>query len=229
MPPEEIVSRAKETGCLSIAYTYTEPTVTYEYVLDTARIAREKGIINVMHSNGYINPEPLRQLYKYIAAVNIDLKGFTPRYYQEICSADLKTVLNSLIMVKQMGVWLEITNLVIPTLNDNEEDIKKMCRWIKENLGDNVPIHFSRFHPMYKLVTLPPTPVSTLETARNIGIEAGLKHVYIGNLPGHPGENTYCPNCSLALIKRVGYTIVDNSIIHGRCKGCGYKIEGIWT
>jgi len=230
MPPDEVLRRAKQTGSLSIAYTYTEPTIFYEYTLDIAKIACAQGVKNVMHSNGFLNPAPLRNLCKYMTAINVDLKGFDQNYYQDICAGNLKNVLDSLVIIKrEMGVWLELTNLIIPTLNDTPDEIRKMCQWIKTNLGDEVPIHFSRFHPTYKLATLPPTPVSTLETAKDIAGEAGLKYVYLGNLPGHSAENSYCPNCHKVVIRRSGYTILENDVLNGKCKYCNYKIAGVWT
>lgn len=230
MLPEEAVERAQNSGCSSVAYTYTEPTVFYEYTQDIAKLAKEKGLKNVMHSNGFINPEPLRNLCQYFTAINVDLKGFTEDFYRDICSANLKNVLESLVIIKkEMKVWLELTTLIIPTLNDNPDLIRKMCAWIKGNLGEAVPLHFSRFFPMYKLTNLPPTPVSTLENARNIAQEIGLKFVYIGNLPGHKAENTYCPNCQNEIVKRVGYSVLSNLIIGGKCKICSHPIPGVWA
>lgn len=228
--PREIVYRAKAAGCPSIAYTYTEPTIFYEYTLAIAKIARHQGIKNVMHSNGSINPEPMRNLCRYMDAINVDLKSFSEHYYRDICSGYLETVLDNLVLIKkEMGVWLELTNLVIPTLNDDANEARKMCAWISDNLGEDTPIHFSRFHPMYKLAGLPPTPLSTLENFKKIADAAGIKFAYIGNIPGHKAENTYCPNCKKALIRRTGYTILDNSITSGTCKFCQQKIPGIWT
>ncbi|MCP4649922.1 MAG: AmmeMemoRadiSam system radical SAM enzyme [PVC group bacterium] len=229
MPPELIVSKALKTKCKTIAYTYTEASVFYEYMLDIAKIAQDNDIKNVIHSNGFINPKPLKELCPYITAMNVDLKGFSENYYNEICSGNLKTVLNSLCTIKEQGVWLELTNLLIPTLNDSTKKIKEMCSWIKNNLGNDVPIHFSRFFPTYKLTTLPPTPVSTLENARNIALDVGLKFVYIGNLPGHAAENTYCPHCNNVIIKRSGYTVLENTINNGNCTICGNSIQGVWT
>ena len=226
--PEDIVNLAIKYKCKSIAYTYSEPIVFYELVEDTAKLAKRKGLLNLMVTAGYINEEPLKELCKYIDAANVDLKGFTPEYYQNVVYGDLSTVLNTLKIMKENGVWVEITNLIVPTLNDDPQTIRKMCKWIKENLGPDVPLHFSRFYPMYKLRNLPPTPVSTLEKAVNIAKEEGLNYVYIGNVPGHPMENTYCPKCGHILIKRRGYMILENNIIDGKCKFCGNPIPGIW-
>ena len=230
LSPEEVVEKTIKSNCKFIAYTYTEPTVFYEYMLDIVKLAREKGIKNTMHSCGYINAEPLRELLKHMDAVNIDLKGFTEEFYAKIgLLAQLKPVLETLKIIKEDGIWLEITNLLIPGFNDDPKKIKEMCIWIKENLGDEVPLHFSRFIPNYKLQNLPPTPIEKLEEAYKIAKEVGLKYVYIGNVPGHAGENTYCPNCGKIIVKRIGYEILENNINDGKCKFCGYKIAGRWT
>ncbi|MFH2139106.1 MAG: AmmeMemoRadiSam system radical SAM enzyme [Candidatus Omnitrophota bacterium] len=224
-----LVAKAVQSGCKTIAYTYTEPTVYYEYMLDVAKIAKKNNIASVLHSNGFINPDPLQELLPYVTAMNVDLKGFTNEYYAEICSGNLPSVLNSLKIIKQMDVWLELTNLVIPTLNDQSDNIKRMSAWILKELGDDVPVHFSRFFPMYKLAKLPPTTLSTLEQARNTAMSEGLKFVYIGNVPGHSAENTYCPNCNNMIIKRVGYSVVENNLINNMCSGCKTKISGVWS
>ncbi len=229
LPPQNIALKAVQTKSLSIAYTYTEPMVFYEFALDTAVIAKSRGIKNVMHTNGYINQDPLRRICAHLDAINVDLKAFTEEYYQRVCAASLKHVLENLIIIKkEKGVWLEITNLIVPSLNDNQDEIKKMCKWIYKNLGPDVPIHFSRFFPIYKLSSLPPTPVSTLESARDIALGSGLKFVYIGNLPGNSAENTYCPNCKKELIKRVGYTILKNVLKESKCPYCEEPIAGIF-
>ena len=228
LPPKKIVQMAKEKNCPVIAFTYTEPTVFYEYMYDVAVEAKLAGIKTVMHSAGFINPEPLRQLCPYLDAANIDLKGFTDEYYRKMSQGRLDVVLRTLKILKEEGVHLEITNLIVPTKNDDPKTIRKMCRWIKENLGEDTPIHFSRFWPMYRLQNLPPTPIKTLEQARTIALSEGLQYVYIGNVPGHEAENTYCPKCHRLLIRRIGYHILENNIRDGRCKFCGYKIPGIW-
>jgi len=226
--PGDLLNKVKESGIPAIAYTYTEPTVFYEYILDISRLAKAQGIRVVMHSNGYINEKPLRELAKYLDAANIDLKGFSDDYYSRIAQAGLAPVLRTLQVLKEEGVHLEITNLVLPGYNDNLDTIKKMCEWIKDNLGPDTPLHFSRFYPMYKLVALAPTPVETLEKARAVALACGLKYVYIGNVPGHDGENTYCPKCGKALIKRMGYVVSGNELKDGACGFCGEKIAGIW-
>jgi len=226
---KDVVDLAIKNNCKFIAYTYTEPTVFYEYMLDIAKLAHQKGIKNIMHSCGYINTEPLKELLKYMDAVNIDLKGFNEDFYRRMGAfAELQPVLDTLKTVKQQGVWLEITNLVISGQNDSPGEIRKMCVWIKENLGDEVPLHFIRFMPAFKLANLPPTPIEKLEEAYNIAKEVGLKYVYIGNVPGHPQENTYCPHCGKLLVSRSGYQVNEVNIKQGRCIYCGYKIAGQW-
>ncbi len=228
LSPEQIVTVVKKNKLPSIAYTYTEPTVFYEYMLDTAKLAKKAGIKNVMHSCGYINPKPLKELLQYMDAANIDLKGFSEEYYQEMAFGRLEPVLTSLKTIKQAGVWLEITNLIVPGKNDDPEMIRKMCQWIKNELGSDVPLYFGAFHPNYKLKNVPPTPVKTLEMAHKIAKEEGLNYVYIGNVYGHFGEDTYCPDCGRAVIKRQGYKIVENNLVDGKCKFCGEKISGVW-
>jgi pyruvate formate lyase activating enzyme len=226
--PKEIVFLAKKYKCASIAYTYTEPTIFYEYMIEIAKIASKEKILNVCHSNGFINPKPLKRLCKYLKAANIDLKGFSNKYYREMSSAWLKPVLNTLKILREEGVHIEITNLMIPTKNDNPDLVKRMCGWILKNLGEDTPIHFSRFYPMYKLLNLPPTPVETLEMAYKIALKEGLKFVYIGNVVGHKGESTYCPKCKKTVIKRIGYHILKNEIKEGKCGSCKEVIKGIW-
>ncbi|MDI6606208.1 MAG: AmmeMemoRadiSam system radical SAM enzyme [Candidatus Omnitrophota bacterium] len=228
LEPQELVRKVKESGSPTIAYTYSEPTIFYEYMLDTARIARKEGIRNVMHSAGYINEEPLRQLAKYLDAADIDLKGFSEDFYPKMSEATLEPVLRSLKILKEEGVFLEITNLVLYGYNDNPDTIRKMCLWIKENLGAETPLHFARAFPMYKMISLTPTPAETLDEARQIALDCGLKYVYIGNLPGNPAESTYCPRCKRLLIERRGYFVAQNNIEDGKCKFCGEEIAGVW-
>ncbi|MBW2992121.1 AmmeMemoRadiSam system radical SAM enzyme [Candidatus Woesearchaeota archaeon] len=228
LTPEEVVENALKENCSGIAYTYTEPTIFYEYVYDTARLARKKGLKNIMVTNGYINQEPLKKLYPYIDGANVDLKGFTEKFYREITASSLAPVLESLKTIKKMkNVWLEVTNLIIPTLNDNMKTIKEMCIWIKDNLGDTTPLHFSRFFPFYKLEHLPPTPEETLIKARDIALKTGLKFVYIGNILIEDTENTYCPKCKELLIERKGFMITQNNLKEGKCS-CGEQIPGVW-
>ncbi len=229
LPPESVVKKAKEMKAHSIAYTYVEPTIFYEYMWDTAQLARKAGLLNVCHSNGFINPDPLRNLCKVLDAANIDLKGFTETFYQELCTGLLAPVLKTLKILRQEKVHVEITNLMIPTKNDEMPVVKEMCLWIKKELGPETPIHFSRFYPLYKLRSLPPTPVSTLERARAVALSAGLEYVYIGNVPSHEGENTLCPKCKKLLIQRTGYMIGEIHLKAGKCGYCGKPIPGIWA
>jgi Pyruvate-formate lyase-activating enzyme len=230
MSPETVVTEAINNGCPFIVYTYTEPTVFYEYMLDISKLARSKGIKNGMHTCGYINQEPLKELLQYMDAVNVDLKGFNEEFYQKMGAfTSLEPVLETLKTVKKEGVWLEITNLIIPGLNDDPKDIQLMCEWIKNNLGRDTPIHFSRFMPSFKLQNLPPTPISKLEEAYKIAKDVGLYYVYIGNVPGHMGENTYCPRCSRLVVGRTGYRVTENNIIDGKCKFCEKAIAGVWS
>ncbi|MFY9401997.1 MAG: AmmeMemoRadiSam system radical SAM enzyme [Candidatus Omnitrophota bacterium] len=226
--PQRIVEEAKASQSKTIAFTYTEPTIFYEYMLDVAKEAKKEGVACVMHSAGFINEVPLRELSKYLTAANIDLKGFSEKFYSSFCEGSLSDVLRSLKILKEEGVWVEITNLIIPTANDSEEDIRNLCVWVKENLGADTPVHFSRFFPMYRLTDLSPTPVSTLIRAKEIATETGLRYVYIGNVPENIGEDTICPKCGRLLVKRVGYRILENNLSKGKCDSCGYSISGIW-
>jgi len=228
LSPEEVVELALREGAKSVSFTYTEPTAFYEYMYDIAKLAKERGLKTSIISNGFINPEPLRELLKVLDAVKIDLKGFSEEFYAEVSSARLEPVLTSLKTVKEAGVHLEIVNLVVPTLNDDPEMIRAMCQWMVENLGEDVPLHFTRFFPNYRLTNLPSTPVETLEMARQIALDVGLKYVYIGNVPGHEADNTYCPKCGKRLIRRAYLAILENNVVGGRCKFCGERIPGIW-
>ena len=228
LPPLEVVRAARKARCSSIAYTYSEPVIFYEYVEDTSLLAREEGIRNIMVTAGFINREPLRRLCKVVDGANVDLKGFTEKYYREVCFGNLKTVLDTLVTMREEGLVLEVTNLVVPTLNDDMDQINSMCRWIARNLGEDVPLHFSRFYPTYKLKKLPPTPARTLERARKTAQDAGLKYVYIGNVPGNAGEDTFCPSCGKSVIDRHGYRILSNHVVNGKCGFCGEKIYGLF-
>lgn len=228
LSPEEVVNEAKRNNCKSIAHTYSEPIVFYEYTYDTAKLAKGKGIKNVLVSAGYINEKPLRELAKYIDAVNIDLKSFSNSIYQKLNKGTLETVLRTLKVLKEEGVWLEITNLIIPGWTDDLNMIKNMTKWLYDNGFEDTPLHFSRFHPDYKLQNVPPTPIETLTKARKIAMEQGLKFVYVGNVPGHEGENTYCPSCGKLLIERKGFLITQNHIRNGKCEYCNATIPGYW-
>lgn len=230
LPPQEVVKQTMRSNCPSIAYTYTEPSIFYEYMLDTAKIAKAKGIRSMYHSNGSLRQKPVEELSLYLDAANIDLKGFTQEFYSDVCAGYLDTVLETLMILKRNRVWLEITNLIVPTLNDDLDKIKQMCIWVKENLGTDVPMHFSRFWPHYKLTTLNPTSVETLEKARGVAMGVGLNYVYIGNVPGHLAENTYCPKCKKIVIMRRGFSVLENNLTSGgTCKFCGQQIPGVWS
>jgi pyruvate formate lyase activating enzyme len=228
LPPDQLVAAALASGAPSIAYTYSEPTIFFEYMLECAKLARASGLRNVYHSNGFIEPEPLRELCRYLDAANVDLKGFTEDYYREMSGGSLAPVMRSLWILKEEGVHLEITTLLVPGQNDDPETLRAMCRWINETLGSDVPLHFSRFHPQHRLRNLPPTPVERLELAREIAIEEGLRYVYIGNVPGHPANATYCPSCGEELVHRVGYSVDVTALVGGRCSACDAAIEGVW-
>ena len=226
--PDKLVQKAARNNCDSIAYTYSEPIVFYEYMYDSARLAREQGLRNVMISAGYIKERPLRALCKYIDAANIDLKSFSNDIYMRLNAGDLDTVLNTLRIMKEEGVWLEITNLVVPEWTDDIGMIRKMSQWLYKEGFKDVPLHFSRFTPMYKLNHLPPTPVSKLKKAHQTALDEGLNYVYIGNVPGSEAENTYCPSCGEKIISRRGFYILDNQIKNGKCGYCGTRIPGVW-
>lgn len=227
--PDKLVEQALASGCRSIAYTYAEPITFYEYTFDSAKLARESGLKNVLKSAGFINEEPLRNFCKYIDAANIDLKSFSDEIYLNLNGGNLEPVLRTLKILKEEGVWLEITNLIVPSWTDDLDMIKRMCDWLFENgLGDS-PLHFSRFHPMHKLTQLPSTPISTLNKAHKIAIDAGIKYVYVGNVPAHSAENTYCHSCGNKIIERRGYYILNNYIEDGKCKYCGTIIPGVWN
>lgn len=226
--PEEVVEKALTEKVDSICFTFTEPVVFYEYVYDIAKIARKNGLRVSIVSAGYVCEEPLRKLVKVLDAVKIDLKGFNEKFYLRVCSGELAPVLRTLKVLKEEGKHFEIVNLVIPTLNDDSGEIKKMCLWIRQNLGNSVPLHFTRFSPAYKLTHLPSTPITTLETAIRIAKETGLKYVYIGNVPGHKYNSTICPKCGKTLIHRAGFQVIENNIKNGRCRFCGERIPGFW-
>jgi len=227
MTPEEVVEDALLTNSDSIAFTYSEPIIFYEYMFDIAKLAKEKGLKTMVVSAGYINPEPLRELLQYIDAYKVDLKAFDDSFYKKFTGGSLKPVLETLKIIKQEGIWLEIVNLLVPGENDSEQEIREMVKWIKENLGDDVPIHFSRFNPLYKLQNLPPTPLTTIIRAREIAMEEGLKYVYTGNVAYPEGEKTYCPESGEIAIERQGYLIKTNNLIDGKCPS-GEEVSGLW-
>jgi len=227
-PPKKLLERTRQYGCPSLAYTYTDPIIYYEYTYDTAKLARQAGIRNVLVTAGYINKEPWRELLKYVDAANIDLKGITDEFYRSVCSGTLKPVQEALVEAVASGILVEVTNLIIPTLNDTEQQIRELARWVKANMGGDTPLHFSRFFPHYKMRNLPRTPLKTLDTAREIALAEGLNYVYIGNILSEKGENTYCPSCKTLLIERTQYTILKNELKDGCCPNCGKQIHGVW-
>jgi pyruvate formate lyase activating enzyme len=225
--PQEIVQRASENDCRSISYTYTEPTIFYEFAYDTARLARKAGLKNIFVTNGYISREALATIAPFLDAANIDLKGFSEGFYRDVVNARLSEVLDSIIEYRKLGIWLELTTLVIPGLNDTDTELQGIASFIVSNLGIDTPWHVSQFYPTYKLTDRPRTPVDTLRRARDIGRAAGLRYVYEGNVPGEGGENTCCPSCSSVLIKRYGYAIETDRISNGTCPDCGTVIAGV--
>ena len=227
-PPEKVVVLAEEERCRSVAYTYTDPVVFYEYALETSIVARAAGLKNVLVTAGYANPDPWRRLCRVTDAANIDLKFIDDRHYREICGATLKPVQDALVIAKEEGVWVEVTNLVIPTLNDDEPAIRRLSAWVHDHLGPETPLHLSRFFPRYRLKNLPPTSRATLLRAHEIAREVGLQYVYVGNVPGSGGENTHCPGCGAKLIPRVGYRLGEIRMHDGKCAGCDRPMEGVW-
>ena len=227
MPPQ-LALLAKDKRCASIAYTYNEPVIFAEYLYDTAEQGRALGVRSVMITNGYIQPQPMKDLCRVLHAVKIDLKAFTERFYKELVSGQLRPVLDTLLLLRKEKMWTEIVYLVIPGQNDDRQELTDLCRWIVTELGPDVPLHFTRFHPQYRLSNLPPTPLATLAMAREIGLQSGLHFVYTGNVPGDAGESTFCPNCHQRLIHRFGFAILQNRIKNGRCPDCQTPIAGVW-
>jgi pyruvate formate lyase activating enzyme len=227
-PPEAVVTATAQSGAPSIAYTYSEPIVFYEYMLDTARLARRAGLRNVVISAGYINPDPLRELCRAVDAIKIDLKGYNDDFYRQVCSGTLEPVLEAIQVIHDMGVHLEIVNLVVPTLNDDLAELRALVEWVMEALGPDVPLHFSRFHPDYQLMNLPATPIETLEAARQAALDIGLHYVYMGNVPGHEGNHTYCPHCGQMIVQRSAMATIAMNVVDGRCGYCQAPIAGVW-
>lgn len=224
MPPEKVVEEAIKAKCHSISYTYSEPTIFYEYMVDTAKLAKKKGLKNIFVTNGFINPEPLNELCKYIDAAHVDLKGFDEKVYSNICEAQLKPVLETLKLLKKNNIWFEVINLVIPGINDDMKKIKAMAEWLRKNIGKDCVLHFSRFFPCYLMSNTKPTPVETLEKAKETAEKAGLDHIYVGNVSEE--ENTICPQCQKLLIRRNHYNILENNMKKGKCGFCGSIIPG---
>jgi pyruvate formate lyase activating enzyme len=231
LPPEGIAAIAKQYDCMGVSFTYNEPTVFYELMFDVMKTCKAwGGFKTLFHTNGSLSVEPLRELLKITDAVTVDLKGFREELYKSHCSGKLQPTLDFMKEVKKTGRHLEIVDLVIPGRSDDLNDIREMCRWVKRELCDEVPMHFNRFFPAYKLQNLPPTPVTVLEQAHAIAVnEVGLKYVYVGNVPGHPSNSTFCPHCKKRLIHRLHFEVVSDDVVNGRCRFCGCPIPGIWV
>ncbi len=227
MPPEKVVSAALEAGAASIAYTYSEPVVFHEYTLDTAKIARRKNLRNILVTAGYINKAPWKELLAVSDAANINLKGISDDFYRRICGATIRPVLDAIVAAAESGIVLEVTNLLIPTLNDKDDEIRKLVRWMKANVGTEIPLHFLRFFPHYRMKNLPATPPKLLEHAYDIAKDEGLAYVYIGNLQGEKGRNSICPACGRTMVVRKGMSTEKVDVADGKCT-CGRKIYGVW-
>jgi len=229
LAPTRLVDLALDKRIPLVAYTYTEPLVFYEYTYETAAIARRHGLGNAIVSAGYGNDGPVRALFQVVDAATIDVKAFDDTFYREVCDGGLKPVLNTMVAAREEGVWLEVSNLVIPGMSDDMSMIRDLVRWIKVNLGEDTPLHFLRFVPHHKLKNLPPTPVSTLESAWKLALDEGMHYVYLGNVPGHESENTYCPSCGEIVISRTGYKVSDVRVEDdGRCVSCDARIAGVF-
>ena len=227
--PESMAAAATRSGARVMAYTYGEPIVFHEYMTDCARTAQSLGLDNVMVSSGFIREPALRALFPLMKAIKIDLKAFTQEFYEGVCGGALQPVLNTLSCLASAGVWYEIVVLIIPTLNDAPDEIKRLAAWVVKELGPDVPLHFSRFHPTYKMKNIPPTPLATLQRTRNLALGEGCRYVYIGNVPGAEGQDTVCPECKAMLIRRYGYRILENNLQDGRCPACRQLIPGVWS
>jgi len=226
--PEDVVAAALKGDCRTIAYTYTEPTVYFEFAYDTAKLATEKGIRNVFVTNGYMTEEALQMIHPFLDAANVDLKAFTEDFYKTTCKAQLVHVKETLIQMKSLGIFVEVTTLIIPGLNDDKKELENLSAFLVDALGPETPWHISRFHPTYKLMDRPSTPIETLLRARDIGLKAGLKYVYTGNVPGESGEKTFCDQCGHLLIDRWGFYVQNNRIKNGKCPQCGATVYGVW-
>ena len=227
--PSSLAAAAKQNGCPTLAYTYSEPIIASEYYLDCAGAGHSLGVKSVFVSNGFIRGEPLNKLCDRMDAIKIDLKAFSDAYYREVVNAELRPVLDTLVTIRKRGVWLEIVYLVVPTLNDSDGEFKAMAKWVKSELGSDVPVHFTRFYPLYRLKNLPPTPVDTLRRAKTIADSEGLHFVYVGNVPGDPGEDTYCPRCQHMVVERTGFTVRRLQLKNGRCEFCQQPVPGVWS
>ena len=225
--PEQVATSAQEYGCQSISYTYIEPTIFFEFAYECAQLAHERGIKNVFVSNGYTSPEATKKIAPFLDGNNIDLKAFTDKFYREVCGAKLASVLETIELMKELGVWVEVTTLVIPGWNDTDSELKEIARFIK-GIDPEMPWHVTRFHPTFKMTDRGATPSSTLQRARQIGIAEGLKYVFVGNIPGEDGENTICPQCGEKVVERMGFSIMSQNLANGKCGNCGYSIAGVF-
>ncbi len=225
--PENVVNAAEKSGCRSISYTYVEPTIFYEFARDCSVLAHDRGIKNVFVSNGYMTPEVTRDLAPMLDAINIDVKAFTDEFYRKVCKARLQPVLDNVRLMHELGVWVEVTTLVIPGWNDTDEELREIARFIR-GIDPGIPWHVTAFRPTFKMTDRNSTPVETLKKARKIGMKEGLRYVYEGNIPGMGGENTFCPSCGEEIISRYGFSIGDIKLKDGRCAGCGEAIQGVW-
>ncbi|MCD6237534.1 MAG: AmmeMemoRadiSam system radical SAM enzyme, partial [Thermoplasmata archaeon] len=227
LSPEEPADLAEDRGCRGIAWTYNEPTIWHEFTVDASKIAKKRGLYVVYVSNGYINEDPFREIGEYLDAINIDIKSFNDRFYREITGGHLQPVLDTCKLAKEMGIHLELTYLIIPDLNDSMEDIEKFCTWVYEELGYNVPVHFTRFYPHYKMKDRPPTPLETLKKAYDTARKKGLQYVYLGNVSPGDYDNTYCPKCGVLLIERYGFSSEIRNLKEGKCTVCGVRMPVI--
>jgi len=229
VPPDAVAGLALQNGCRSVSYTYTDPVVYFEYALDASVQAREAGLRNVLVTAGYINRDPARELFRHVDAARIDLKSMSEAFYRDVCDATLKPVLSTLVLAREMGLHIEVVHLIVPTLNDSDGDIRSLCRWVHDNLGPDIPLHFSRFFPQYRLRNLPPTPLETLYRARQIAESEGMHFVYLGNILDEDSSKTVCPACGTVLIRRRGFEVLENSLREGKCPKCSKGIYGIWN
>jgi len=229
LPPETLAATAKSNGVPLLSATYSEPVVFWEYVRDTARAGRALGVRSTVVSNGYIQEQPLKDVLPHLAAMKVDLKSFREPFYRDVVRGELKPVLKAIETIRASSAWLEIVVLLIPGLNDSEEEVRDLSRWVKATLGPEVPVHLTRFHPTYRLTNLPPTPLDTLERAWAVAKGEGLHFAYLGNVPGHAGESTFCPGCGGRLIRRVGFEVLENRLAAGTCPDCKRTIPGVWS
>ena len=229
VPPEEVSRLARQMDCRSVSYTYTDPVAYYEYALDSSIRAREAGLRNVLVTAGYINRDPARELFRHVDVARIDLKSMSEAFYRDVCEATLKPVLNTLVLAAEMGLHIEVVHLIVPTLNDGDADLRSLCQWVHDQLGPDIPLHFSRFFPQYRLQHLPPTPVETLYRAKQIAESAGMHFIYVGNILDDESAKTVCPACQTVLIRRRGFKVLENNMRGGACPKCEKRIYGIWN